>query len=233
MTISINQAPAIVSVSNASTRTVVFGGTMTNPSLIVVVVTMEANSTETITSVADDKNAGNYAVDVTQANTGSANRGTAAIYSMQNTQTAAATVTVTFSTNVYGRIRVYELLGAATSSVVDASGKQSLSPDPVAVSFGLTTVSANCAIFAALHGYTSTGIAVDSGFTAPEAAFSVQNQYHYAEYLLDSGAAQSRTLTLGDTTARTGDAVAVAYKVAASTQSQAPRSMHIFNQMRA
>lgn len=198
----------------SASRTITFSGAMTNPSLIVVLIAYESD-TATISSVTDDRS-NSYSAAVSHAYGYSANHATSAIYYAQNTQTSAATVTVTLSSSTeHGRVWAYEVTGRATSSVVDATGTCSMGDTPLSIE--VTTTQANSAMFSIGSGYSSAGITNDTGYTAASGSpFNYWNQYQFAEYDEDVDAAGTKTLTYGASANKQGAAVAAAFKILAA-----------------
>jgi hypothetical protein len=186
------QNPTAQSYSNASSVALSFAGAGTNPSLYVASLTQE-NTTNTVT-IADDKNAGNYAADAAGVggSTGNAGSGQARIRSKQNTSTGTATVTATISAADYGVLKTFEITGAATSSALDAQNGTGGSLS--ARSIGITTGSANCTVIATGTNYPNDD-AADANYTDSFAVTGLNSSYHYGEYRVDAGAAGVITLT--------------------------------------
>lgn len=231
--ITLNQAPTRVTLNHSSTtNTITFGSTMTNPSLIVVMVTIES-STATISSVADNKNTGNYNQDVSMTTSGtSVGDGTVAIFSMQNTQIAAATITLTLSTGAYGTIWAAELTGAATSSAFDQSATQSIMTGGGSVSLALSGMQATDAVLASILWKPSVSCSTytnyDSGFTTTGSNVTAFNSCHYGEYNVDYAAGGSLTLTFGGaSTANAMAGAAAAYKAAGAGPTVPPSQMFL------
>lgn len=194
MSNTLAQNPSAVSYSGATSVSATFASAMTNPSLVIVSLTMET-PTATAT-ISDNKNAGNYTQDVTATqNAGGGGDGKAIIASKQNTQTAAATVTATLSTSTFGMLKIQEYTGAATSAALDTTngGANGTNTQPTG---SLTTGTANCTVIAASTHY-GNGATTDTGYTAAYAETGLSNAYHYGEYRVDAGAAGAITLHMG------------------------------------
>lgn len=218
MSNTIAQNTTAVSFSGASSVNATFGSTMANPSLVVAAVTQEDTSSPSC-SVADNKNAGNYAQDVlrTQSSAGAIGSGTASIHSQQNTQTAAATVTATLAHSTTGFLKIFELTGAATSSALDTTGSGGDGSGATAPTVSISTGSANCSVFAAMTEYNNTGITNDTNYTTSFGPTAQTNSYHYGEHRADAGAAGGITLNFGSPAAKfQWNVVAAAYKTIAS-----------------
>lgn len=227
--IAINQSIAMTTFTNVSSKAVTFGSAMSNPSLILVMVTVEkGTSAPAISSVVDNKNAGSYSQDVTITNTSgvASGEGTAAIYSIQNTQTAAASITVTLASAGYGTVTAYELTGASTTSAFDRSATQFINTGGGAVSLALSGLTADDAVFSVITLYPTPTATTDSGFTATGGVVSGFQNKHYGEYDLDYAAGGSLTLTYGGLGGNPNAfaTVAAAYKVAGGGPAGPPPS---------
>lgn len=184
---------------------------LTNPSLLVAVVTYESKTGSL--SVSDPTN-GTWTQDVTNNGGNGAGEGKCEIWSVQNTGTAGLTVTLTIGTASYGYFQIYEVTGAATSSALDStqSGADEASNSDNSISH--TTLSDNCALFHCGTFYGGTASA-DSGYTEGWTNTALNNAYHYGEYIADAGAAGAKTLTFTDTgTKNNWCSVSAAYKIA-------------------
>lgn len=187
----IAQTPTAVSYSSAATVAATFGSTMTNPSLIVLLLTQDfGGSTPTCS---DNKNAGNYTIDSSLTNSITATGGVY-IASKQNTQTAAATVTCTF-TSSNGFLRVFEVTGAATSSALDVQNT-AFSTKGVA-SLSVTTTQSNDSIFGVLVS-TYAGVPPDAGYTTAFGSTAVFTYFHMGESRANAGSAGGNTITMND-----------------------------------
>ena len=210
------QNPAVATFASAvSSFTATFGSPCTPGSLIIAAVTGE-NRVSTFT-VADGANAGNYAADVFVATaSGVTGCGIAGISSMQNTSSNALTVTVTISGGAsIGTLKIYEISGQATSSVLDSSGTQQWNGAQTVKTVPITTLTAHTTIIAANYDYPG-GAGVDTGFTSAFTEFGGTNGYHWGEYFIDSGAANTYALEFNLTAGVDGCAqVAAAYKTSA------------------
>ena len=208
---TVAQNTTVCTYANTTTASCTFGSTMTNPSLIVVILTEDTvGSTPTIS---DNKNAGNYALD-SNIHTGATQTGGVIIASKQNTQTAAATITATF-TSSYGRLKIFEITGAATSSAFDVQNTAAATASPVSIA--ITTSQADDSVFAGVVSIPNTSTAADSGYSSAYTSVAVQNLYHYAEYRADAGAAGAITLTTGQSGNRSWMMAVASYKTASST----------------
>lgn len=210
---TIAQNPTVATYSNATSVAVTFGAGCTNPSLIVAAVTCD-NVAPTVT-VSDDGNVGDYAADVEA--TVASFTGKAGIYSKQNTQTSALTVTAALgaSTNA-GTLKIWEITGAPTSSALDATGADTEESGGIdeLLDASLITNSANCSIFAVTINYPGGVAGLDSGFTQSFAEVGLYNYYHFCEHLADAGAAGAETVTMGGGLHNAGARVSAAYKTA-------------------
>lgn len=211
MSNTLAQNPTVSTYSGAASVAKAFGSAMTNPSRIVAMFTME-NYTGSA-SCADDKNAGSYDVDKSQATVNSGGgRGIAYAFSKENTQTAATTVTVTLTGgNSYGILKVYELTSGANAPVLDASG--SSTGESATRTVQVTPLIDNCSVFAAWVNYGGGTLTNDANYTTGAAEWGGSFAYHYSEYRIDAGTAGLISINAAATGASTRwAAVAVAYK---------------------
>lgn len=213
--------PAILQQTSASTYsgttgTATFPGACTPGSIVVVLFNKESLSGTA--TVNDGANAGNYVADAfIQGGNGSAGSGGVGIYSKANTSSSALTVTLTLNASADGLVKAYELSGA--SATVDSTNTgQGQATVP---SLSVTTVAANCSVFAIIGQYPGGDVAVDSGYTEafPETAGSIT--YRYGEYNLNVGAAGVKTLTWDTIPAADNWNMAIAaYKAPANSPSR-------------
>lgn len=190
---TVAQNIATTNYSAAATTSATFS-TMTNPSLVVIILTQDTG-TPTGVACSDNKNAGNYTIDSHLTNS-ITDTGGVYIASKQNTQTAAATVTCNWTNNSYGKLKILEITGAATSSALDAQNTAFSNLGVPSVS--VTTASANDTVVAAIvSSYAEAP--PDSGYTTLINNVAVQFLFHSAEYNANSGSAGPITLTLGGT----------------------------------
>lgn len=211
MSAAIIQSATRVTINNTDPKTITFAGAMTTDSWLIVMVSLEDDTT--ISSVSDSTNGSYGSPDVTRYNSYGTAHATAAIYKVKNTSTTIPTITVDLSAASWGSIWAYEVSGLDATTPLDASGTWVVTTD-VDLSFTVTPATANCAIFSVGSGYSSTGITADSGYTAAsESPIGINNQYSFGEYNLDVGASGTKTLTYSSTGNKQGSAVAVAYKL--------------------
>ena len=200
MAITINQHVAMTAFGSSASTALTFPSAMINPSLILALVTLEPGaSAPSITSISDNKNAGNYTQDVSVKNSSgnSSGEGLTAIFSMQNTQTAAAQVTMALSAANHGTLAIYELLGAATSAAFDKSATDFNNGTGGSPNLVLSGLAANDAIFSVLTCYPTPTATTDSGFTALGPVVSGFSNKNYGEYDLAYAPGGALTLTYG------------------------------------
>jgi len=183
--------------------------------LIVVTIGVVASS-NVITSVKDNVNAGNYNQDTAYFNDPSFNA-PVFIFSLPNSLASAVGLTVTLtlaSASAVQGLAVFDLAGAVTSTPLDVanSGYQNSSSTP---SLSLTTTQADDFIIGVLTEYGSAGT------TTPGANFTLSNRivdsYEFSnEYWADAGGAGPVTVgwTLNNPSGYYDLMAAAAYKAA-------------------
>lgn len=220
-------------ITNLMTKNVVFGSTMTNPSLEVCEVNVEAFTTiPTISSVVSTKNGTmTQDVSVTTGTAANAGDGTAAIFSIQNTQTVADTLTVNLSAAGYGSVTCFEVTGAATSSALDktVTNFQNIS-NTAALSLALSGMAANDGIFSTAVGYAggSPAWTTDTGFSTSGAQTTGFNAYHFGEYKVPYTTGGSLTLTYGASSQPAYAGVAASYKQFGSGPATSPSQFFLW-----
>ncbi len=190
MSNALAQNPTFATFSGATSVQVAFGAGGTNPSLYVATVTQE-DPTASVT-VADNRNAGNYALDRIQSVGTTGDGARASIHSIQNTSTLTATITATLGASTTGSLKTYELTGAATSGALDSVGGGT---GVVAnYSGSVTTISPNCTVVMCSSHYADLVVVADPNYTAAFAETAGSLGYSFGEYRVDAGAAGSITL---------------------------------------
>ena len=200
------QSPTATGIVNGTTVNLAFASGGTVGSLYIAVVTLEG--TNTITSVVDDRNGSWGAADVTVSSgaVGSGS-GTTAFFSVANTSTSIATVTLTCSAGSYAAFDIFEITSPGGTPTLDSTG--SGSGDGTARTATCTTVAANCSVFAGTTHYTGDAV-VDSGYTEMYTYGAINTAYHYGEYLIDAGAAGAKTLNFEEPDTSDGWSIAIA-----------------------
>lgn len=200
-----------VATGTGTSLTKAFPSALTNGSVIVAVVSGESSS---ITATAADGTNGSYGTFAANAKSTIAGGNYQSwIFTKVNAGTATPTVTITFSSSVFGTLKLYEITGQNATPIDVAAGNTEDASVSSVVS--LTTTAANDIILAGIEGYPDPPYAVDSGYTAAFSSAGGANSYHWGEYIADSGAAGAKTLAFGALPAAVYAATAVAIKAAA------------------
>lgn len=139
------------------------------------------------------------------------------IYSALNGVAAIATATAGFSPATYATLTFLELAGGPTTSFLDSTGTGHGGAGTPGLT--ITTTTANCSIFSVFCGAGISAATLDAGYSSLFALTNLSTGgYHIGEYILDAGAAGTKTLHYGFSGAVTGDwaMVAAAYKTTAA-----------------
>lgn len=193
MAITLGAAAVQTSVGTSTTIAVTISAT-SGRSLLFALAYRDPGGTNPPTSVVSSGGETVTAVGSSDANSEGATRQFYVVPSVS--ATASRTITATFATGVYAAAIVWELVGADTSNIVDATNEEHGSysggggTNPT---MSLVTTAANSAIFAICD---SSGVepGVDTGYTLVD----LPNYYQYcaAQYLLDAGAATTETVQM-------------------------------------
>lgn len=159
---------------------------------------------------ADDLNGSWGAANVSAISDAETTPGKGAVYiwSKQNPTASGTPPTVTVSqtgtTNNFGKFSIFEVTGLALSSALDSVGSNVENVLlNTAVSFPITTLSADCFIVAIVGYYASDAPSADSGFTLDFSAVNVGNNYTSSEYTATTpGAAGLRNIVMAQTTVK-------------------------------
>lgn len=217
MAITLGAAPVKFAVGTSTTCPVTISATA-GRALLFAVSYRDPPGTNPITSVASSGGETVTALGTLNANSEGARRRFYIIPSV--TSTGSLTITPTWASAVYAVSNVWELIGINSSSYLDVanqvngsySGGGGTNP-----TMSLVTTAANSAIFAICD---SSGVepGVDTGYTLT----ALDNYYQYceAQYLLDAGAAGTKTvqMTAGSFTEWGLSAVAIKVFVSPPTE---------------
>lgn len=196
---------------NAAAPTLQFSSPCTNGSLIVVAATHEENTT--IFNTCSDNINGSYGAVVVQRTTpgASAGMGQAAIWSKNNTSNSAVTVSMTISISQPGELCIFEFSNPSASPVhafTSGAGTGTLE------TMSLTTSIDSCAIVAIGVNYGGNAFVADGGYTSMFAEYNSGWSYHEGEYIVNSGVAGNKTVTMGKGNSSQWAAVMAAFRPA-------------------
>jgi hypothetical protein len=219
MTNVVAQHPAVATYSGATSVSKAFASTMTNPSLLVAALTMELNAGTA--TVKDTTNTLTMTLDSSGTSGSAANNVTGAVYSLQNTHTAAITITASpISASTSGTLSIFEITGAPTSSALDVqNGTGGLSSNNTIT---VNSLAAHDSVIAACPHYPA-GAVVDSGYTASFTEAAGSNAYHFGEYIADQGSGGSITLTVGLGSEQAWAMAVAAYKTSGAVDPLLPQ----------
>lgn len=161
-------------------------------------------------SCADDLNGswGSPVVSAISNAEGTPGKGAVYIWAKQNPTASVTpptvTVTQTGTTANSGKFSIFEVTGLNLVSALDSVGSNVENANlNSAVSFPITTLSADCFIVAIAGYYASDAPSADSGFTLDFSAVNIDNNYTSSEYTATTpGAAGLRTIGMAQTTVK-------------------------------
>lgn len=189
--------------SNTNSVSASSPSTLTNPSLLVVGLTIDdPTATPTLAGYATDSS----------VTTGSSFPGAAFIFSKQNAGTAQVSPTISLSGNAYGRMIVCQIVGAPTSSALDVAGN--FASSSVTPNVTLTTTQGNDSVFAMMVT-SQPSPPGDTSYTVLFGPTAVQFWFHIGEEIANIGTAGAHAVSFGmSNTGVGGMLAAAAYKTA-------------------